>query len=371
MRCDIKVVNQMEKVRFIFQMPGKNGYTGGIAYIINEYIKNPYDFMMQGFEIGLWDYASCAVRGKSLLNRIDLLIQQRNYIKRVSAIDQCSIAHIQTSRGWNLLKDLCIIHTVLKKLPYKIVVMIHFADYDKILIKNRFVQRFQLRVLKNDVDHLIFLSEKTRTQFVECGVDKGKTSVLYTFHSYEPKEMPEKSKDKVHMLFMGSIDRRKGIIDLLESLDELEENNYILHICGKITDDSLRPRFEELTGRLKNKIELHGYVSGEEKERLFRKTDILVLPSYGEGMPIVIMEAFAMGCAIISTKVGGIPELVTSDNGILVEPGDKNALKEAIKTYCNDRSKLSTTQRHNYIVGKEYSLKGHINSLTNIYKRLK
>lgn len=59
---------------------------------------------------------------------------------------------------------------------------------------------------------------------------------------------------------------------------------------------------------------------------LLRKSSVLVLPSYNEGLPMAILEGMACGKAIISTTVGAIPEVVKKENGILVQPGDVTAL---------------------------------------------
>ena len=58
------------------------------------------------------------------------------------------------------------------------------------------------------------------------------------------------------------------------------------------------------------------------------------MPSYTEGLPISILEAFSYGLPVISTPVGGIPEIVNSDNGFLFNPGDKDALSAILVNAC-------------------------------------
>ena len=78
-------------------------------------------------------------------------------------------------------------------------------------------------------------------------------------------------------------------------------------------------------------INFHGWVSGDMKIKLLNLADSFILPSYVEGVPISILEAESYGVPILSTIVGGIPEIVTDgDNGLLFKPGDKVAIKEAI-----------------------------------------
>jgi glycosyltransferase involved in cell wall biosynthesis len=76
----------------------------------------------------------------------------------------------------------------------------------------------------------------------------------------------------------------------------------------------------------------HGPIQDEKKiQHILRDSDVLVCPSWSEGMPTVILEAMASGCAIIASDVGAISEQVNSENGILIEPGNKKQIKQAIE----------------------------------------
>ena len=82
---------------------------------------------------------------------------------------------------------------------------------------------------------------------------------------------------------------------------------------------------------LEDIIHFHGWVSGDDKIRLLNTADAFILPSYTEGVPISILEAETYGLPILSTAVGGIPEIVSDGgNGFLFTPGDKVAMKTAV-----------------------------------------
>ena len=130
-----------------------------------------------------------------------------------------------------------------------------------------------------------------------------------------------------------------------------------------------KKEFYEYQQKLGSRLVFHGYVSGEEKREIFRNSDILVLPSYGEGMPIVIMEAMASGCAIVSTKVGAIPEVIKERNGILHEPGDVSALSTALMKLIENKELLSEIKQTNYRESSVYSLDNNIRELCKIYLR--
>ena len=148
------------------------------------------------------------------------------------------------------------------------------------------------------------------------------------------------------------------------------KHEFVIHVCGQVTDNAIKARFEELARILGNKIQVHGYVSGKEKEEVLSNADILVLPSYAEGVPIVLFEAMAFSCGIITTPVGGIPEIIKSDNGILIPPGDKEALMQAISLLLQDNMILKSMQEENYEKSRNFGLNNNINKLCGVYSSL-
>ena len=84
---------------------------------------------------------------------------------------------------------------------------------------------------------------------------------------------------------------------------------------------------------LKSNILIVGWADFDKKLELLKRSSVLVLPSYNEGLPMAILEGMACGKAIISTTVGAIPEVVKEENGILIEPGDIKKLSESKPFY--------------------------------------
>ncbi len=82
---------------------------------------------------------------------------------------------------------------------------------------------------------------------------------------------------------------------------------------------------------LKDSVFVEGYISHLEVSEEIKKADVMVMPSYGESFGVAAVEASACGLPVIATRVGGIPEVIThNENGILIEPGDCDALTEAM-----------------------------------------
>jgi glycosyltransferase involved in cell wall biosynthesis len=106
-----------------------------------------------------------------------------------------------------------------------------------------------------------------------------------------------------------------------------------------IGDGPERPALEaraESIG-LKDRITFKGYQNQSEVAKALSRTDLLVLPSFAEGVPVVLMEAMASGKPVVATQVGGVSELVEAGRtGHLVPPGDAQALARAIRTSLSD-----------------------------------
>ncbi|MCD9497749.1 glycosyltransferase family 4 protein [Photobacterium carnosum] len=133
------------------------------------------------------------------------------------------------------------------------------------------------------------------------------------------------------LLFLGALGKRKGIFDLLDVCWKLNENGYIytLLIGGNGDIDAVNKYIcmHEL-----NNVKFIGWVDSEKKKDLLFNSGQLLLPSYNEGLPMVILEAMSYGCNVVSTTVGGIPEVIVNGiNGYLIEPGDKKDLYNIIK----------------------------------------
>jgi glycosyltransferase involved in cell wall biosynthesis len=124
-------------------------------------------------------------------------------------------------------------------------------------------------------------------------------------------------------VFIGRFDKVKGIYELNDVIKSLlHRYDFNFQFVGPI------PRREHLKS---DKIIYHGEVRNEERiKSILRSSDFLVLPSYSEGMPTVILEAMACENGIIATDVGAISELVSTQNGILIPPFDKEALQSAL-----------------------------------------
>jgi colanic acid/amylovoran biosynthesis glycosyltransferase len=139
--------------------------------------------------------------------------------------------------------------------------------------------------------------------------------------------------DSRRLICVGRLCEQKGQLLLIEAVRTLDATgiDFQLVLAG---DGELRAEIEELVARynLQAKVRITGWISGQQVRQEILAARALVLPSFAEGLPVVLMEAMALRRPVISTYVAGIPELVTSgEHGWLVAAGDVSALVKAMR----------------------------------------
>ena len=200
------------------------------------------------------------------------------------------------------------------------------------------------------------------------------------YNSVSPQEMTKihDNRENTSFLFLGLISENKGCYDLIEVAKKLVKQDFVftINIGGNGESEKLKTLIIE--NDLNGYINFLGWVSGEAKREQLLHNDVYVLPSKNEGLPVSILEAMSFGLPIISTKVGGIPEMIEdSKSGFIIEPSDLVTLekkmiyfienKERIKDMGN-RSKEIITQKFSSQIIKELLL-GLYNGLLNEGKK--
>jgi len=149
------------------------------------------------------------------------------------------------------------------------------------------------------------------------------------------------------VLMMGRLGERKGTYDLLAAIPQVlarcPHTRFVLAGDG----DLERCRALVAAQPWRDRVVIPGWTSGDARLRLYREADLFVLPSYNEGLPMGILEAMSFGLPVVSTPVGGIPELVEHGrSGLLVQPGDVPALGDAICDLLSDVNRLAAFGQH-------------------------
>lgn len=148
-------------------------------------------------------------------------------------------------------------------------------------------------------------------------------------------------------LMLGRLGERKGTYDLIRAVELAVRQNPELTVCLAGDGEVERVRALVAEKGLERHIAVPGWIGETEKLEWLKGAATVVLPSYNEGLPMSILEGMAAGKAIVSTTVGAIPEVVTAENGILVEPGDVPALADALLRCSGDIKMLERMSREN------------------------
>jgi glycosyltransferase involved in cell wall biosynthesis len=216
--------------------------------------------------------------------------------------------------------------------------VIVLSEEEKILLKEKFAYDKSV-VLPNCVDSSIFKCvEKTQNH------------------------------NKPTLLYLGRIEQNKGIYELIEALKKLKNDfnfNFVLCGIGSLTDYGI-DAFRNILG---DDFEYKGVVSGESKIKIIKESDIFILPSYFEGMPMALLETMAAGVVPIVTNVGSMKQIIKHEtNGLLIEKQNSNDLYEKLKYiilnpvhYQKISNNAQSTIRANYDIEK------YIFKLNDIY----
>ena len=171
---------------------------------------------------------------------------------------------------------------------------------------------------------------------------------------------------EIRILYVGFLRHEKGLHYLLQSLKILRDRK--LNVCLTIVGDGPVKEFlsrNSIRLNLRNAVDFKGYVSSEEElEEFYVRSDIFVLPSISEGTPRVLLEAMARGLPIVSTNVGGIPDLIKHmENGYLTSAGDGNSLADAIYEIMTNDSLRKQMIKNGYVFASKHTLKHLVDTI--------
>jgi glycosyltransferase involved in cell wall biosynthesis len=236
---------------------------------------------------------------------------------------------------------------------------------------NYFVRKFTERILLK-VDSFRFLSRSIMKTFDYLII---KNKVYFDNGIKLPFENDSNlvplTQKKLKLLYVGSLEKSKGIYKLVNAL-KICVNNSVdleLNIIGEWVNEKQK---EEILNFIKlnhlpDYIQFHGLKTGIEKWNIFKSCAVLVHPTYWDGQPISILEAMGLGLGVISTNVGAIPETVINGiNGIIIDENTPENLFKAIELLYNDRELLLRISKNNIkTFKKRFTLEHYLSNFKN------
>lgn len=304
---------------------------------------------------------------KGLRNWLVLLSAIFDFVHRLLSNKEIEIVHIHTA-SYNSFYRSAIFLLLGRMSGKKVILHIHGGGFKEFYHSN---PSLICRILRRA--HCIVVLSRSWQDFFS-GVVKRKLIEVVPNPVVLPSEEELQRREQsplLRLLFLGLLDSQKGIYDLLDVLEREKScfrGRVVLNVGGN-GDTSVFER-RVLEKGLSDLVTFHGWVSGEKKKQLLLDSDVFVLPSYVEGLPMAILEAMAHGLAILSTPVGGIPEVVDESSGFLIRPGDKDALAERLKTLCDNPDILNALKKGSRRAGVAYSTDAVREVLNGVYQKV-
>ena len=206
--------------------------------------------------------------------------------------------------------------------------------------------------------------------FSEKVIDNNKKFIVQKNWIDTKKYRPvfNKSKKIIEILFLGSLEKDKGIFDLLIAGNYLLLNgitNFRFNIAGKGKGElELIAKIKEM--QLSNYFVFFGWVGGDEKLRLFDRSHIFVLPSYFEGMPNALLESMASGLACLASNIDSINDVILEKNGVTFDRNnDIDFSRNLQNLVLNEELRLELGLNARKYIEQEHSIKTAVNNFKN------
>lgn len=249
----------------------------------------------------------------------------------------------------------------------KTVAHFHAGDVDEYLEKQSNLGRNFISWAIAQSDKLIAVSKDSAEKLQKLA-PKNEIEVIVNAidtkpFAFSPNRFENRSKI-VRLLFVGAMGKLKGETDLADAIKIISTKNMDFRVSFLgFGGENLQKYCAEIG--IENFIEFVGAVSLTERLAFFENADIFVLPTLAEAMPMSVIEAMAAGLPIVSTTVGGIPELVEeSEEGFLIEPSNARKLAEKLSILISDKDlRIKMGKKAQEKVGKELDFRVYTEKL--------
>lgn len=240
-------------------------------------------------------------------------------------------------------------------------------------LKNK-IKKYLYCYLGKNIDVITAPSKYTLNEFKKNKYFlDSKMRVVYNAIDFSKKEIKEVLKEKknrkenknIKFLFLGRLEKEKGINFLMDSFLNVENKDIELIIAGDGTKKN------EVLENCKRdyRIKYVGFLDEIEKQKMLKECDILIIPSlWAEPFGRVIIEGYKYAMPVIGTRVGGIPEVIINEStGKLVEPNNKVALEKCIEYFSNRENVLNYIERSSDEIEK-YNIENHAIEYYKLYE---
>ena len=329
---------------------------GGISGVVNNYFDAGLDRMIDLCYIGTM------VEGTKLTK---LLQAAKAYVCFLIKITKYDIVHVNMASDSSYFRKSVFIRTA-KACRKKLVIHQHGGNFPEFYEKE-LSERGRKRAKKvlSMGDAFLVLGSAWKDFF---GAVIGREQITVLPNAVRIPKREEKKYGVHKILYMGRLCKEKGIGELLTVMPELKAQypDVRLYLAGIWEDQELRSQAVSL----KECVTDLGWVGGTEKQQYLKECDIFVLPSYFEGQPVSVLEAMANACGIVTTKTGGIPDMIIEGKtGLFAVPKDTKTLEQSLSKLLAEPELCRTLgENARRKAEAEYSIDNNIKQLLAIYE---
>lgn len=211
--------------------------------------------------------------------------------------------------------------------------IVHFHSFSvETTVKGRFAKVYNY--IFSHADSVIVLSNYWK-QVVDKEYNLGeKIKVIYNPCLTTKYETQCKKENTI--LYAGTLNQRKGYADLIAAFSRIAKSHTEWNVVFAGNGEIEKGRKLANDLGIEKQVHFLGWVNGEQKNAAFQKASVFCLPSYAEGFPMAVLDAWAYGLPVITTPVGGIPDIAKDgENLLLFNPGDVDKLSKCLETLIN------------------------------------
>lgn len=254
------------------------------------------------------------------------------------------------------------------KVFFRKTTIVFFHGWDSAFEKviNRFFKSM-FRVVFN-ADRILVLAGQFKNKLVEWGIDQGRVFLETT--AFERNYL-DSDKNPLKTIFMSRFANGKGCLLAIKVIEILREKHKKIKLY-MVGDGELRSQLETYVheNRLETSVEFTGWLDGESKYRLLDQCGIMLYPtSYGEGLPICLLEGMGMGLAVVSRPVAGIPDIFENNkNGFLIETLNPADFALKLELLIEDKNLFYNICRNNKAESlRKFEIEKVVGRMENLY----
>jgi glycosyltransferase involved in cell wall biosynthesis len=306
----------------------------------------------------------------SALTKVSVFARSIQILRRALESPDPAIVHIHFASRGSTLRKLILAEMVVRA-GRPLVLHAHGSEFDDFHRRLPAAVRRNINSTLQRANVFITLSSQWRNFYVEeCEISPSQIVVLPN-PVRVPSELPARERrSHVQFLHLGRLGGRKGSYDVVQAFGSLPgalRDRARLVLAGDGDVEGVRKLAESIGPN----VTVHSWIDARERDRLLGQSDVFLLPSRAEGVPMALLEAMAYGLPSITSCVGGIPDVFRGgEDGVYVTPGNVDEIRTQMGRLISDESARLAAGRAAYEHARDFDVHVYARRLAGIYQRI-